>query len=110
MHEGKNDWIRYAEVSKYDEERDPRVMILGGHNFDIDSAALLPVGKYLTSDLRFRFYVDMFNHNSSPLSIVVPAKLSAALYVQENFEGTPTIINGPAKVLFHTEGYRHLIH
>ena len=72
-------------------------MVLGSTNFDIDeSAAVLPSGKYLASDMKNRFYVDMHNAEQTPSTIVVPAKMSAALFVHDNFEGQPSTINGPA--------------
>lgn len=106
----KNDWVRYIEVNTYDEVNDPRVMILGGISFNIDSSALLPAGWYLASDMKNRFFVDVHNGYTSPSGIVVPDKMTAILYTGDNFEGTQTVIAGPAKVNFHnSQTHGHLM-
>ena len=105
----RNDWIRYVEINPYDEVNDPRVMVLGDLEFNIDSAALLPAGKYTASDMINNYYVNMNDHYNTPTAIVVPAKMTAQLFVRDNFEGHGKVIEGPAKVLFHSEGYHDLI-
>ena len=55
-------------------------MVLGDLNFDIDSAALLPEGKYSANDMMHTYYVNMHNAYNSPTAIRVPAKMTVRLY------------------------------
>lgn len=102
----RNNWLSYVEVSTYDEEKNPMVMVLGEVDFDLDSAALLPPGKYLSSELYHKFYVNMGDRHHSPSSIVVPAKLTAHLYPSDNFEGTPLVIQGPVRARLGDDAYK----
>lgn len=92
------------EVTAYDEERDPRVMILGAGSLDMAASALLPAGNFLAQDLLEKHYINVWSWNkiSIPSGIVVPPKMTASLFVRDNFEGTPTIITGPARIDFHS--------
>jgi hypothetical protein len=70
-----------VEVSPYDEEREPRVMILGASSLDMAASALLPAGNFLAQDLLEKHYINVWSGNKISISsgIVVPPEMTASL-------------------------------
>lgn len=92
-----NDWVSYVEVHSYDERQDPRVMLLGAGNFNIDRSGTFPPGTYMTNDI-MRNGIDRPGYGGGASGIVVPDKLIAYLYKGNYLEGEMKAIPGPAKI------------
>ncbi|CDW75612.1 UNKNOWN [Stylonychia lemnae] len=92
-----NDWVSYIEVYNYDENVDPRVMIIGGSQFNIDRSGTFPPGQYFSADLK-RNGIDIPRYPGGASSIVVPKNLIAYVYKQDYLQGEMKTINGPAQI------------
>ncbi|CDW85430.1 UNKNOWN [Stylonychia lemnae] len=92
-----NDWVSYVEVYSYDEKKDPRVMLLGAGDFNIDRSGTFPPGTYMTNDI-MRNGIDRPGYGGGASGIVIPSNLIAYLYKGDFLEGEVKAISGPAQI------------
>jgi hypothetical protein len=91
-----NDWVAYLTVSAYNEAKEPKVQLFGGHKYLPSYAYAVGPGEYLSKDL---ISWGMYYKGAAISSLRVPRGLVVELCKKDYFVDCMTVNEGETKSL-----------